>query len=78
MYEFARDGLVNLVGGCCGTTPDHIHEVANRMVGITPRPRRQTGLSSDHLLLAGLEPLRYTLDMDNISSLIYCERRETA
>ena len=24
MYEFAKDGLVNIVGGCCGTTPDHI------------------------------------------------------
>ena len=71
MYEFARDGLVNLVGGCCGTTPDHIHEVANRMVGITPRPRRQTGLSSDHLLLAGLEPLRYSFATFVLSYLLH-------
>jgi len=35
--EFARDGLVNVVGGCCGTTPDHIGAVARAVDGVTPR-----------------------------------------
>lgn len=35
--EFAASGLVNLVGGCCGTTPDHIAAIAKRVAGKTPR-----------------------------------------
>lgn len=56
-YEFARDGLVNLVGGCCGTTPDHIRAVAERVDGVPPR-KRPKGLDSDHMLVSGLEPLK--------------------
>jgi 5-methyltetrahydrofolate--homocysteine methyltransferase len=37
--EFARSGLVNVVGGCCGTTPDHIRAVARAVDRIAPRPR---------------------------------------
>ncbi len=36
--EFARDGLVNIVGGCCGTTPEHIRAIANAMTKRNPRP----------------------------------------
>ncbi|MGH8235039.1 MAG: homocysteine S-methyltransferase family protein [Rhodanobacteraceae bacterium] len=41
--EFARDGLLNIVGGCCGTTPEHITAIAAAMRGVTPRalPQRQ-------------------------------------
>ena len=35
--EFARDGLVNVVGGCCGTTPDHIRAIAAAVEGVAPR-----------------------------------------
>ena len=35
--EFAESGLVNLVGGCCGTTPDHIRAIAESVNGIKPR-----------------------------------------
>jgi 5-methyltetrahydrofolate--homocysteine methyltransferase len=35
--EFAREGLVNVVGGCCGTTPDHIRAIADAVAGLTPR-----------------------------------------
>ncbi len=35
--EFARDGLVNIVGGCCGTTPDHIAAIAQAVAGFPPR-----------------------------------------
>ncbi len=50
---WARDGLVNLVGGCCGTTPAHIEAVADAVVGVTPRkpPRIER-----RMRLAGLEP----------------------
>lgn len=35
---FAADGLLNLVGGCCGTTPEHIAAIAAAVAGIHPRP----------------------------------------
>jgi 5-methyltetrahydrofolate--homocysteine methyltransferase len=43
LAEFARSGLVNVVGGCCGTTPGHVKAVAELVEGLTPRaiaPRR--------------------------------------
>jgi 5-methyltetrahydrofolate--homocysteine methyltransferase len=53
--EWASEGLVNIVGGCCGTTPDHIRAMAQAVAGKTPRAipaaRRQT-------FLAGLDPMR--------------------
>ncbi|MEZ4331974.1 MAG: methionine synthase [Myxococcota bacterium] len=36
--EFATSGLVNIVGGCCGTTPAHIREIARSVEGVAPRP----------------------------------------
>jgi 5-methyltetrahydrofolate--homocysteine methyltransferase len=55
--EFADSGLVNVVGGCCGTTPDHIRAIAGAVAGKAPRvpAERRPWLS-----LAGLEP--FTLD----------------
>ena len=52
--EFARSGLVNIVGGCCGSTPDHIRAIARAVAGLTPRvpPKLQP-----RLRLSGLEPL---------------------
>ncbi|HEX6914198.1 MAG TPA: homocysteine S-methyltransferase family protein [Chitinophagaceae bacterium] len=35
--EWAREGFVNIVGGCCGTTPDHIRHIAEHVQGIRPR-----------------------------------------
>lgn len=35
--EWAEDGLVNIVGGCCGTTPDHIKAIADALKGVKPR-----------------------------------------
>ena len=37
LHEFARSGLLNLVGGCCGTTPDHIRAIAEAVRGLPPR-----------------------------------------
>ena len=43
--QFARDGLVNIVGGCCGTTPEHTRAIVDAVHGLRPRvvpPRRST------------------------------------
>jgi 5-methyltetrahydrofolate--homocysteine methyltransferase len=37
LRDFAQSGLVNLLGGCCGTTPDHINAVARAIEGVAPR-----------------------------------------
>ena len=39
LKEFATSGLVNMVGGCCGTTPDHIEAIAQSVNGVKPRQR---------------------------------------
>ncbi len=52
--EFAEAGQVNLVGGCCGTTPDHIRAIADAVADVAPRkPAPRSTLSR----YAGLEPL---------------------
>lgn len=40
MEEFARSGFLNIAGGCCGTTPEHIAEIAKRVGAYRPRSRR--------------------------------------
>jgi 5-methyltetrahydrofolate--homocysteine methyltransferase len=52
--EFAADGLVNMVGGCCGTTPDHIRQL-KEAVG-RRQPRVIPGIPA-RCRLSGLEPL---------------------
>jgi 5-methyltetrahydrofolate--homocysteine methyltransferase len=52
--EFARAGLVNVVGGCCGSTPDHIRVIAAAVRDLPPRPPAQLPVT---LRLSGLEPL---------------------
>ncbi|HEX5653470.1 MAG TPA: homocysteine S-methyltransferase family protein [Chitinophagaceae bacterium] len=37
LEEWAREGFVNIVGGCCGTTPDHIKHIAEHVKGLSPR-----------------------------------------
>jgi 5-methyltetrahydrofolate--homocysteine methyltransferase len=54
LKEFATSGLVNIVGGCCGTTPDHIRTIADAVHGIKPRIHAK---ADGHAHLAGLEPL---------------------
>ena len=55
---FSRDGLVNIVGGCCGTTPDHIRSIAAAVREITPR--RVPELEEPATVFSGLEPFRIT------------------
>lgn len=52
--EFAASGLINIVGGCCGTTPEHIRAIARAVEGIAPR---KPASPRPALRLAGLDPL---------------------
>ncbi len=57
MREFAREGLVNIVGGCCGTTPEHIRAFADAMAGLPPRKIPD---KPKQLRLSGLEAFTLT------------------
>jgi 5-methyltetrahydrofolate--homocysteine methyltransferase len=59
LREFAQDGLVNIVGGCCGTTPEHVKAIRDLVQGQSPRqvPERETVTR-----LSGLEPFRIFKD----------------
>ncbi|RTY36056.1 methionine synthase [Chlorobium phaeovibrioides] len=52
--DFAQSGFVNIVGGCCGTTPGHIKAIAEAVSAIPPRRRPE---KKNELQLSGLEPL---------------------
>ncbi|MGA0938747.1 MAG: methionine synthase, partial [Litorivicinaceae bacterium] len=51
--EYARAGLVNIIGGCCGTTPEHIRLIANQVASEKPR---QIPTMKPLMRLSGLEP----------------------
>jgi 5-methyltetrahydrofolate--homocysteine methyltransferase len=53
LEEWAKDGLVNIVGGCCGTTPDHIRAIAEV---VAKYPPRRVPEPQHKLALSGLEP----------------------
>ena len=54
LEDFLESGFVNIVGGCCGTTPDHIKEIAELVKNYKPRiPKKQ----EPYLRLSGLEPV---------------------
>jgi len=55
--EFAASGLVNVVGGCCGTTPDHIAAIA---AAVAPHKPRAIPVIEPRLRLSGLEPFELT------------------
>ncbi len=54
MADFAESGFVNIVGGCCGTTPDHIRRIAERVANVVPRKRSD---ESPFTRYSGLETL---------------------
>ena len=57
--DFARRGLVNIVGGCCGSGPEHIRAIAGAVAGVTPRP---ISAIDPACRLSGLEPLEINAD----------------
>jgi len=60
LAEFADAGLVNVVGGCCGTTPAHIRAIAEAIAGKAPR---QVPVMQPRMRLSGLEPFTLTSDI---------------
>ena len=52
--EFIKDGLINIIGGCCGTTPEHIKAMADVAYNYSPREKKQKSSLPN---FSGLEPL---------------------
>ncbi|WP_262347666.1 methionine synthase [Nocardioides dongxiaopingii] len=61
LAEFAEAGFVNMAGGCCGTTPDHIAAIASAVEGKT---RRERAVVAPAMRLSGLEP--FTIDESSL------------
>ncbi len=61
LKEFAESGFVNIAGGCCGTTPEHIQAIADTVRRIPPR---QVPTHLHTMRLSGLEP--FTIDEDSL------------
>ncbi|MCW7552429.1 methionine synthase [Endozoicomonas gorgoniicola] len=57
--EFAQSGLINIIGGCCGSTPDHIAAIAQKMSSI---PQRKVPVITKACRLSGLEPFNIAQD----------------
>jgi 5-methyltetrahydrofolate--homocysteine methyltransferase len=53
MEPWAKDGIVNIVGGCCGSTPDHIRHIAEHVASYAPR---KIPTLAPRMRLSGLEP----------------------
>ncbi len=71
LRDWAQNGWLNVVGGCCGTTPDHIRMIADAVRDFAPRAVADTSVSrserngtvSSSTALSGLEPLNITPEM---------------
>jgi 5-methyltetrahydrofolate--homocysteine methyltransferase len=61
LKDFAESGFVNIAGGCCGTTPEHIKAIADVVANIAPRKLPE---ASHTMKLSGLEP--FTIDDDSL------------
>ncbi len=57
MADYARSGFLNIVGGCCGTTPEHIGAIADAVRGISPR---RIPVIEKRLRLSGYEPYNHS------------------
>ena len=57
--EFAAEGMVNIVGGCCGTTPGHISRITESVAGLAPRTVAEPGVRTR---FSGLEPFEFGPD----------------
>jgi 5-methyltetrahydrofolate--homocysteine methyltransferase len=64
LHEFASRGFVNLVGGCCGTTPVHIRAIAEAVRGLRPR---EAAAVEPFTRLSGLEPLTIRPDTNFVN-----------
>ena len=69
--EMASRGLVNIVGGCCGTTPDHIKAIAGAVSGIAPRPSSGKSIEfpDGKLAVSGLEAVAIDKATSNFTNV---------
>jgi len=67
MLDFAESGLVNLVGGCCGTTPEHIKAVAEAVRSVRPRQVNIGSIETSSMILSGLETMRIGVDTNFVN-----------
>ena len=77
--ELASRGLVNIVGGCCGTTPDHIRAIAQAVSGLAPRPMEtkmehfvsnsSSGTTEKTLTVSGLEAVKVDVKTSNFTNV---------
>ena len=59
--EWAESGFLNIIGGCCGTTPEHIQAITDAVEGVAPRPEVEIPVECR---LSGLEP--YNIGKDSL------------
>ncbi len=64
IHDFIEHGFLNIVGGCCGTTPDHIRKIAELAKGVKPRV---PNVPKPYTRLSGLEPLVITPELNFIN-----------
>jgi 5-methyltetrahydrofolate--homocysteine methyltransferase len=64
LAEFAQQGLLNLVGGCCGTTPEHVTAIVEAVRG---KPPRKPPTSAPFCRLSGLEPFTLTPELNFVN-----------
>ena len=75
--ELASRGLVNIVGGCCGTTPDHIRAIAQAVSGLAPRPLSNSATNQGvfvttadtTLTVSGLETVKVDVRRSNFTNV---------
>ena len=67
MQGLARRGLLNIAGGCCGTTPEHISELSLSLRGVSPRDCRRSFASE--LVVSGLESVHIDLETRNFTNI---------
>src|SRR3546814_8185360 len=80
LKDFISSDFVNIVGGCCGTTPEHIREIASLVENTPPRKKPEI---TPHLRLSGLEALtrseEHTSELQSlmrISYAVFCLKKQ--
>ena len=66
LRQMAEDGLLNIAGGCCGTTEEHVHAISEALHGLKPR---QLPERDQRMWLAGLEPLLVDKQTQNFTNV---------
>lgn len=69
--QMASDGLIDIVGGCCGTTPEHIKAIASAVNGIAPRrlSGKNSVVAEEGLTVSGLEAVCIDLEANNFTNI---------